>query len=76
MNEEGGGKVNNRYTLRNRERNNQAREEEENDEAEELGSDGEEEKVEIGRDDVLMRHSTRILLKRIRMKMGWKCQDI
>jgi hypothetical protein len=33
-------------------------------------------KEEIGRDDVLMRHSTRILLKRIRTKTGWKCQEI
>jgi hypothetical protein len=29
-----------------------------------------ERKVEIGRDDVLMRHTTRILLKRIRMMTG------
>jgi len=43
-----GGEVNNRYALRNSDRNNQAREEEKNDEAEELGSDGEEE--EEGRD--------------------------
>ena len=33
-------------------------------------------KEEIGRDDVLMRHSTRILLKRIQTKTGWKCQEI
>ena len=33
-------------------------------------------KVEISRDDVIMRHSMRILLKRIRTKTGWKCQEI
>ena len=47
MNEEGRGEVNNRYSLRNRDHNNQVREEED-DEAEELGCDGEEE--EEGRD--------------------------
>ena len=35
-----------------------------------------ERKVEIGRDDVLIRHTTRILLKRIRTMTGWKCQEI
>ncbi len=35
-----------------------------------------ERKVEIGRDNMLMRHTTRILLKRIRMMTGWKCQEI
>jgi hypothetical protein len=34
-------------------------------------------KVEIGRDDVLMRrHIMRILMKRIRTMTGWKCQEI
>jgi hypothetical protein len=35
-----------------------------------------ERKVEISRDDVLMRYTTRILLKRIRTMTGWKCQEI
>ena len=35
-----------------------------------------ERKLEIGRDNVLMRHTTRILLKRIQTMTGWKCQEI
>jgi hypothetical protein len=34
-----------------------------------------ERKVEIGRGDVLMRHATRILLKRIRTMTSWRCQE-
>ncbi len=35
-----------------------------------------ERKVKIGRDDVLMRHTTRIPLKRICTMTGSKCQEI
>ncbi len=34
-----------------------------------------ERKVEIGRNDVLMRHTTRILLKRIWTMTSWRCQE-
>jgi hypothetical protein len=70
MNNEG-GKGNNRYALRNRKRNDRAGEEEAE---EEEDNEGEE-----GRDwqrHVLMRHTMRILLKRIQTMTGWKCQEI
>jgi hypothetical protein len=34
-----------------------------------------ERKVEIGRDDVLMRHTMRILLKRIQTMTSCRCQE-
>jgi hypothetical protein len=68
--------VGNQYGLRNRERNNRACEEEENEEGEvqEEEEDDEGRKVENGRDNVLMRYTTRIL-KRIRTMTVWRCQE-
>ena len=34
-----------------------------------------ERKVEIGRDNMLMRHTMRIVLKRIRTMTSWRCQE-
>jgi hypothetical protein len=74
MNKEN-GEVSNRYGLRNRERNNCAGEEEENKEkVKNKKRMMRERKVEIGRDNVLMRYMVRIL-KRIRKLTICRCQE-